>query len=202
MHHPNIKTRNFEANQQATRVARGWEPSPKKFVPYLQTLQLLEREILPNCFLKEKNVNSRIPKEVSKLVSAPSAPKSLNVPNECSHLETRGEARAWQAGVFLRSLGARGEISDFLVTRFGLGIPGAHLPSGRIGLSDLTGHSMGGGAGASTALVDVVAVEVASAARMLSSSARLTANTCACARAAQSQQIEQAYLGPSMPAHR
>jgi hypothetical protein len=104
------------------------------------------------------------------LVSAPSAPKTSNIPNERSHLETRGEARAWRARVFLRSLGARG-VRDFLVTRFDLGIPGAHLPSRRIGLTDQTGTS--------TALVEVVAVEAASTVRLLSSSARLAANACA-----------------------
>jgi hypothetical protein len=68
-------------------VPRGRKPGPEKFIPYFQTLQLLEREILSNCFLEEKNVDSRIPKEISKLVSAPSAPKPANIPNERSHLE-------------------------------------------------------------------------------------------------------------------
>jgi hypothetical protein len=55
----------------------------------------MEREVLPNSFLKEKNINTRISKEVSELVSATSAPKTSNIPNERSHLETREEARAW-----------------------------------------------------------------------------------------------------------
>jgi hypothetical protein len=50
-------------------VTRSWKPGLEEFVPYLQTLQLLERKILPNCFLEEKNVDSRIPKKVSQLVT-------------------------------------------------------------------------------------------------------------------------------------
>jgi hypothetical protein len=84
----------------------------------------MEREILSNSFLEKKDIDSRIPKEVSKLVLAASAPKTSNIPNERSHLETRGEARAWRAGVFRKSLGAEVDagLTDFFATRFGLGI--------------------------------------------------------------------------------
>jgi hypothetical protein len=47
-----------------------------------------------------------VSKEISELVSAPSASETPNVPNGRSHLETAGEARAWRAGVFLKILGA------------------------------------------------------------------------------------------------
>jgi hypothetical protein len=47
-----------------------------------------------------------VSKKVSELVSAPSASKTPDVPNERSHLETTGEARAWRARVFLKSPGA------------------------------------------------------------------------------------------------
>jgi hypothetical protein len=84
----------------------------------------MKREVLPNSFLKKKNIDSRIPKEVSKLVSAASAPKTSDIPDERSHLETRGEARAWRAGVFLKSLGAGADawMADFFTACFGLGI--------------------------------------------------------------------------------
>jgi hypothetical protein len=129
----------------------------------------MKRELLPNCFLKEKNVDSRLPKEISKLVSAPSAPKTSNIPNERSHLETMGEARAWRAGVFLKNLGAGREdrATDFLATRFGLGIPGINW------LSVRTGHGAGNEASALATLAVFVASLAASAARVLSSSARL-----------------------------
>jgi hypothetical protein len=86
----------------------------------------LEREVLSNSFLKEKNINVRDSKEISELVLAPSVSKTTDIPNKCSHLETTVEARAWRAGVFLKSLGARGEdtAAGFLVARFSLGIIG------------------------------------------------------------------------------
>jgi hypothetical protein len=54
----------------------------------------MEREVLSNSFLKEKNINVHVSKEISELVSAPSASKTTDIPNERSHLETTVEARA------------------------------------------------------------------------------------------------------------
>jgi hypothetical protein len=72
----------------------------------------MEREVLSNSFLEKQDIHSRIPKEVPKLVLAASAPKTLNIPDERSHLETRGEpvlselefsAKAWEPELMKRS---------------------------------------------------------------------------------------------------
>jgi hypothetical protein len=58
------------------------------------------------------------------MVSATYVPKTSNIPDERFHLGTRGEARAWQAGVFRNNLGAGVDevTTNFFATRFGLGI--------------------------------------------------------------------------------
>jgi hypothetical protein len=87
MNNSNIKTRISEASQQATRMPRCRKPSPKEFISNFYTLQLLEGEVLSNSFLKEENINERVSKKVSELVSVPSVSESPNVPNERSHLK-------------------------------------------------------------------------------------------------------------------
>jgi hypothetical protein len=84
-------------------VAIGWKPRRKEFIPNLQTIQFRKGKVLPDRFLQENNINLVNSKEIFELVSAASAPKPSNVPNEHFHLDTLRETHACRAEV-LRSV--------------------------------------------------------------------------------------------------
>ena len=53
-----------ETQENATRVTRGREPTPEKFLPYFQTLELQVREVLLDGFLKAQDVNTVISEQI------------------------------------------------------------------------------------------------------------------------------------------
>jgi hypothetical protein len=121
------------------------QPRPKELIPNFQTIKLPQRKLLSNRFLQKDNINFINSEVISQLVPAASPPKTSNVPNKHSHLDTLGETRAWRAGVFRRVRAQTGLTAGTLLFRLGreAGTLGAG-PAGpfRLGFKGIVGGEM------------------------------------------------------------